>query len=148
VACTLDRLAGLDTDTLVDLYALIGLAVAHGSPVLAINYRDREGLPINAPMVSWADIGRRRGWLDLTKHRRHPRLRESINLLTSVRLRFSLYEDLTLNAPRLLNLGEIERPGRSVGCVVQFNQLLWDAMTDRRRAVPYDRAILAADLSH
>lgn len=149
----IERLARFDSDTYFALLSLIDIAMAHNNPVLAIGTAPKAA-PDAAP-VSWLDLGKRRGWLELDKYHRGQRLRESIDLLTSIHFTIDLKSRGNLrlsNVPLFTHQGDVEQDVKGqpkrVGVLVALNALLWKVMVDEQRATLYDRAILAADLRH
>lgn len=150
----IERLARFDSYTYADLLSLIDIAVTHHNPMLAINTA-AEATPDGAALVSWTDLGRRRGWLQLDKYNRGKRLRESVELLTSIHFTIDLKSKHNIrlnNVPLFTRVADIDRyvhgqPKRA-GVVIALNPMLWQVMVDEQRAVLYDPAILTSDLRH
>ena len=140
--CCLSALAGLNSDCLLTLFALIQMASEHNG-IIADNI---------------TEVGRRRGWppskLDnrsrSTTRTRRERLRGHIALLSEVEF---LITDLAdergayVAFPLLvfmLRQGE-QGPPRQNQLLYQFHPLLWNDMTVRQRAVLIDKELLKAD---
>ena len=139
-----EGLAQFNTETMIDMHVLVDLTAEHHTPILAINHDNEAGA-----LVSWAEIGRRKGWDALNKHNRRARLRESIELLTDVKFSFELLDGKGTrftNMKLFQHTADVERDGQQLGVVISLNPLLWQSMMDHKRAIVYDRAVLKVRL--
>ena len=99
--------------------------------------------------MSWAELGRRKGWDVLNKKGRRARLRESIALLTSIGFTYELLDGTGQrfsNMPLFQHTAHVDRGNGRLGTVINVNPLLWKSMMDQQRAIVYDRAVLKVPL--
>lgn len=147
-AMCFERLAQLDSATFKDLLVLIDAAYTRDSRLIGINVpQTHPNVEAGTGIVTWAELGRRRGWVNLDKHGRRQLLRGSIEALIGIRFTWDYTEGERVrrvsNIPLFYQAGVVSEPDSDRrGYLLGFNELLWTLMVKSRRAIVYDRAIL------